>query len=66
MLDNIDNLIDIALSLNTSTPVFETLPHTQGQKLNSRASYYIVTQRKPQRIYVVRILYAAIRFLSKQ
>ena len=66
MLDNIDNLIDIALCLNTYTPVFETLRQTQGQKLNSRPSYYIVTQRKPQRIYVVRILYAAIRFLSKQ
>ena len=58
MLDSIDNLVDMSLSLNTSTPIFQTIRQTPDQKLNSRPSFYIVKRRKLQRVFLYRILHA--------
>ena len=58
MIDGIDNLIDMSLRLNKSTPILQTIQQTPVQKLTDRQSYYILTRSKPQSVYVFRNLYA--------
>ena len=68
MIDRVDNLIDMSLCLNESTPVGQTKQEIPGierrprsrreHRLNDEPRYYLMLRRKPQRVYVLRILYA--------
>ena len=67
MLDGIDNLIELTLRLNKSTPIIQTIQENPGierktrsrreQGLNDGPSYYIIVRRKPQKLFVFRIFY---------
>ena len=68
MLDGIDNLIDMSLRLVEYTPILLTKQETPGierrtksrreHQLNDGPRYYMIVRRKPQRVYVFRILHA--------
>ena len=68
MLDGTDNLLDMSLRLNESRPTFQTIREVPGverrtrsrrvHRLNDGPRYYMIVRRKPQRVYVFRILYA--------
>ena len=59
MLDRTDNLIDMSLRLNKSTPIFQTIWDIPGieqrtrsrreHRLNDGQRYYMIVRRKPQK-----------------
>ena len=69
MLDGTDNLIEVSLRLNKSTPIFQSIQETPGiarrprsrreQRSGNRPIYYMIVRRKPEQFFVFRILYAA-------
>ena len=58
ILDGRDNLISMSLGLNTSTPIFQTIQQTPGQKFNNIPSFYIAERRKLQRLILFKTLNA--------
>ena len=68
MLDGIENLTEVSLRLNKSTPMFRTKQETPGiarrprsrreQRSENGPLYYMIVRRKPEQIFVFRILYA--------
>ena len=58
MLIGIDNLLEMSLRLIKPIPIIEAERQITSQNFHNRTNFYIVTRRKPQRIYVFRILYA--------
>ena len=69
MLDEIDNLIEMSLRLTKSTPIFQTILETPGiarrprsrreQRSGKGPIYCMIIRRKPEQIFVFRIIYAA-------
>ena len=63
-----NNLIDVSPLLNESSPNFQLIREIIGierrarsrreHRLNDGPRYYMIVRRKPQRVYVFRILYA--------
>ena len=63
----IDNLIEMYLRLNKSTPIFQTIQEIprvarrprswREQRQNDGPIYYMIVRRKPQKVFVFRILY---------
>ena len=68
LLDGIDNLIEMFLRLNKSTPIYQTTQEKPGiarkprlgqeQRLGNGPIYYMIVRRKPEQVFVFRTLYA--------
>ena len=59
MLDGKDNLTEMSLRLNELVPDFQTLQEKPGeQRSNDGLIYYMIVRRKPEQVFVFRILYA--------
>ena len=68
MLHAIDNLIEMSLRLNKSTPIFQTIQKIPGiatrsrsrreQRLGTGPLYYMIVRRKPEQVFVFRVLHA--------
>ena len=67
-IDGIENLFDMSLRLKESTPNFETIQKILGiarrlksrreQRSNDGPIYYMIVRRKPQELFVFKIVYA--------
>ena len=68
MLDGIDNLIEMSLQLNKSTPSFQTVQEIPGiarrplsrreQRSGNGPLYYMIVRRKPEQVFAFRKLHA--------
>ena len=68
MLNAIDNLIEMSLRLNKSTPILQTIQEIpvfarrprsrREQRSGNGPLYYMIVRRKPEEFFIFRILYA--------